>query len=360
MQNKERRILWLLNHKTLMPFEVPLLQSLGFEVFTPKVIPNHTGDFRSTIVDFSYDSGLTIPDDVLRKLNSFDFYADRPWPSDITAALNHYFGIAITCIMKYPFQGIMTGFSGKVIMRVFGVDNTMTYGKVLHLIFGEQVDSWLEAVKDRFWFGESYEQLAECEATFLRDRALFLPVGIPQSVWRFQNTWQGTDKQVLFVCSNINDNPYYTKVYRDFKEQFGDFPHVIVGQQGSPVSDSHVLANVRDDQLRELFQRSKVLYYHSHEARHLHYAPVEAAIFGTPVVFYRDSLLRRIAGDEVHGAVDNIHHARELVSRLLQSDCETVESLRQSQHVLQCSFTREYCERTFRRNLSKHGFLLPS
>lgn len=34
-----RRVLWLLNHTTLRECEVPLLQSMGFEIFTPKRFP---------------------------------------------------------------------------------------------------------------------------------------------------------------------------------------------------------------------------------------------------------------------------------------------------------------------------------
>ena len=59
MFNKNQRILWLLNHRTLMPYECPLLQRHGFEVFVPKVIP--AKGFRSGAVDFSYDSSLSIP-----------------------------------------------------------------------------------------------------------------------------------------------------------------------------------------------------------------------------------------------------------------------------------------------------------
>ena len=60
MFHRNKRILWLLNHKTLMPYEAQLLLNLGFEVFVPKVIPKAVS-FRSGAVDFAYDGSLTIP-----------------------------------------------------------------------------------------------------------------------------------------------------------------------------------------------------------------------------------------------------------------------------------------------------------
>ena len=42
-----------------MPYEAQLLIRLGFEVFTPKIIPTNVG-FRNGAIDFAYDSSLTI------------------------------------------------------------------------------------------------------------------------------------------------------------------------------------------------------------------------------------------------------------------------------------------------------------
>ena len=54
MRNRNKRILWLLNHKTLMPYEVKLLLELGFEVFTPKITPT-SPTLRSCAIDITYD-----------------------------------------------------------------------------------------------------------------------------------------------------------------------------------------------------------------------------------------------------------------------------------------------------------------
>jgi hypothetical protein len=72
MRTKNKRVLWLLNHKTLMPYEAKLLCDLGFEVFTPKVIPE-SSSFRSNLVDYRYDASLSLPKRVLDRLNTFNF-----------------------------------------------------------------------------------------------------------------------------------------------------------------------------------------------------------------------------------------------------------------------------------------------
>src|SRR5689334_5585281 len=93
MKNKNKRILWLLNHTTLRAFEVPLLMRLGFEVFTPKIIPNDIAE-RSGSVTFEYDHTLSLPEDIVHALNTYDFYQAEVEP-DIFSLFNQYFGHAV-------------------------------------------------------------------------------------------------------------------------------------------------------------------------------------------------------------------------------------------------------------------------
>ena len=44
-----KRALWLINHTTLRQFEVPILQSLGYEVFLPKTFPYDEGNLSASI-----------------------------------------------------------------------------------------------------------------------------------------------------------------------------------------------------------------------------------------------------------------------------------------------------------------------
>src|SRR4051794_12639287 len=52
-----RRVAWLLTHAALRSAEVPVLRSLGCEVWTQKRFPEGMG-YRSNSTDLSWDAGL--------------------------------------------------------------------------------------------------------------------------------------------------------------------------------------------------------------------------------------------------------------------------------------------------------------
>ena len=353
MLRKNKRILWLLNHKTLMQYEVPLLRELGFEVFVPKIIPRTTG-FRSGAVDFSFDESLTIPKHALRILNSCHFY-QRNWPRDVVFYINRYFGSAFVMPIEEQFRESVTNFEGNLLMRAFGLANTASYHTDLETIYGAQVFCWINAVRHRFWFAAGYEQLKECEPPLFAERSLYLPIGLSPAFWRNANTWKGTERRLLFLCPSIVKNPYYTAIYKQFKREFGDFPHVIVGMQDVPVDDPHVLGFVSDQELAELYKTCSVLLYPSREKRHVHYSPVEANIVGTPIIFYDDSLLARICNRKVQGAVSSVAEARDLIKAILKGEADLITSLKKDQQDIAYFFSHEYCKRTWEKSFAASG-----
>ena len=278
------RILWLLNHKTLMPFEVPALISLGYEVFVPKVIPK--SGFRSGAISYDYDYSLSIPRADLERLNSFNFY-EGEWTPQLERLVNRYF----SCVFVMPYGKQVTEaakkFDGQIVFRAFGLDNNRTYLAVLSEMYGVEVMDLLKWLGDRFWFGEGYTELGEVESDWFKRRAVYLPLGLPDQFFSQQNTWRGGNQKVLFVSPNAVTDQYYAAVYSTFKRDFGDIPHVIVGQQDVPVDDLNMLGYVSTDELNALLQECSALYYHSLERRHVHYSPIEAAIIGLPVVYYK-------------------------------------------------------------------------
>src|SRR6516225_4512747 len=352
MFHRNRRVLWLLNHKTLMPYEAQLLVNLGFEVFVPKVVPKGH-DFRSGVVDFAYDASLTIPQRALKRLNEFDFY-DEIWPADIVVIANRYFGTVFTIATSKQFPEVLDKFEGQIVFRPFGIDNTRTYKGVFDVLYGFDALAKIHALGDRFWFGEAYEQLHECEPPLLAGRALFLPIGVPESFFNNANQWNGSLKKVLFVCSI--SNPYYVAVYRQFKKEFGDLPHLIVGAQDAKLDDPNMLGYVGEEELRQLYRDCAVLYYHSTELRHVHYSPIEAAIIGMPIVFFRNSLLGRLCEGSTPGCVDSLDEARTIVRRLIDGDRELIESLRRGQHNISYRFSDAYCRPIWEKNLIESGF----
>ncbi len=348
MFKRNKRILWLLNHKTLMPYEAKLLLQLGFEVFVPKVIPKDAS-FRSGTVDFSYDGSLSIPERALGCLNEFNFYQDV-WPTEIVKIVNRYFGSAFVIPHAIQVPEALHKFEGKIFFRAFGLDNTQTYLRALETLYGRKIFATIKAVGDRFWFAEGYEQLHEVEPQLIQRRSLFLPIGVPDSFWKSANTWTGEDKKIMFVCPNCVTNPYYAAVYTKFKADFGDLPHVIVGTQDAPLDDHHVIGFVSDEELEQLYRRCAVLYYHSTERRHVHYSPIEAVISGMPIVYFANSLLDQIADNDNEGRVEDIDQGRTIIKRILGGDTALTDRLRKSQEDISYKFSGEYCASVWKQN----------
>ena len=354
MRKRNNRILWLLNHRTLMPYEVPLLKELGFEVFVPKVMPVNAR-LRSWILDFSHDASLSIPPSALQRLNEFNFY-ESVWPDDIVMLVNRYFGTAFVIPHSVQVPEALSKFEGQLVLRAFGLDNTQSYSTLFEILYGPDVWEKIRALGQRFWFGEGYEQLHECEPPLLSERALFLPLGIPDSIWRCADSWVGGMNKILFVCPNCVTDPYYAAVYKQFKKDFGDLPHVIVGAQDVSTDDPNIAGFVSDEELERLYRECAVLYYHSTELRHVHYSPIEAAINGMPVIFYANSLLGRLTEPNAGGCFQGFPAARAAIERILAGDTDFTEALRREQRSLAYKFSHDYCKTSWLKSFASTGF----
>jgi|GEM_PF-1724068 len=353
MFKKNRRILWLLNHRTLLPYEAPLIQRLGFEVYVPKVIPK--SNFRSGAVDFSYDSSLSLPPGALSRLNQFNFYEDA-WTPEIVAIVNRYFGAAFIIPHARQVFEAVENFEGQLVFRAFGLDNEQSYKKVLDELYGPLVLRKIKGIKHRFWFGEGYDNLHECDDPVFLERALFLPIGVPEFFFSTAGQWTGAEKKILFVCPYVVSNPYYAEIYRRFKGDFGHLPHVIVGAQDVPTADPHVVGFVSDEELKRLYLNCSVLYYPSTELRHVHYSPIEAAINGMPVVFFENSLLARLSRGATKGRASSVSEARQIIERILASDVDFISQIRVDQREIAFHFSDEYCREIWKREMEGRGF----
>jgi hypothetical protein len=353
MLRKNKRILWLLNHRTLMPYEAPLIRRLGFEIFIPKIIPKT--NFRSAAVDFSHDESLTVPAGVLKRLNQFNFY-EEVWTPEIVTLVNRYFGTVFIIPHARQTLEAVRNFEGQIVFRAFGLDNEQSYRKVLENLHGPLVLRMIEGIKHRFWFGEGYDHLHECEPPMFEERSLFLPIGVPDSFFADSNKWNGKNKKILFVCPFVGSNPYYTEIYQRFKSSFGDLPHVIVGAQDVPVPDPHVVGFVSDEELRRLYLECAVLYYPSTEQRHVHYSPIEAAINGMPVVFFDNSLLSRMSRGATKGRVSTVAEARQIIERILADDANLIAEIREDQREIAYHFSDAYCSEMWKREMHRRGF----
>jgi hypothetical protein len=341
-----RRILWIVNHKTLMSGEVPLLRSLGFEVFVPKIVPAHDRGFRSAGVTQEYDAALDIAPGALRVLNDQNFF-EQCWAPTVTQIINQYFDVVVCHFTYYttPIREAALKFQGLLIARAFGRESPLTYGEFREWVPHPTLLEDIGSLGRRFIFAQAYDNLAEIEELPLRSRAHTITVPLPEFALAHANTWTGTGNKALFLCPAIADGGYYKRVYLAIKRDFGDLPHVIFGSQTGRVRDPAVLPFVSDDALVELYRSTPVFVYSSAEPRHLHYSPLEAMVVGTPVLYLEGGLIDRLAGARLPGACADVSEMKVKARRLVEGDRALAEAIRSDQGRVLETFAPEVVKR---------------
>jgi hypothetical protein len=353
---KPRRLLWIVNHRTLLPAEVPLLRSLGWEVFIPKVIPDHDPGYRSAMVTYEYDAALQLPKTALQILNRHNFY-ERDWSPTIESVLSENFSVLITHFSYYttPLSEAARKFPGRIIARAFGREHPRTYTEFTTYGRHKTLLSELETVGDRFIFAQGYNNLADIEAPVLQRRAHVITVPLPNYVYLHQNTWRGTGRNAVFLCPAIKNGTFYGDIYQGIKRDFGHLPHVIFGRQVGVIDDAAVLPYLTEDELFKLYADAPVFVYPHTELRHIHYSPLEAMIVGTPTLYMRGALIDiLVGGADLPGACENITVMREKAQRLLSGDKELAQAIRSAQGRVLDTFAVDLARRQWMEALPNH------
>ncbi|QND61459.1 glycosyltransferase family 4 protein [Mesorhizobium huakuii] len=348
MAGKMPRVMWLLNHGAARRFEIPMLKACGFnEIFLPKNYPADPS-FRSASVDFSEDQHLTIPSRDLAILNEADWYGDPG--REVWSIANRHFSLIFFIVQsRETLEGVSRHFKGTAVWRAYGLDRTLTYSKVRKHFTGGLRN--LENMGDRFWFGEAYKDLSEVEEEFIRKRAVYLPLGLPSL--KIDDQWNGGDKRVFFVCPDLGFNPYYRKIYEDFKRDFSGLPYVIGGSQPIAVKDPNVLGFVSNEVHERNMRDLRAMFYHSREPRHVHFHPFEAVRAGMPLIFMADGMLDKLGGEDLPGRARSVAEARAKLLKLLQGDTRLADEIRQSQTKLLDAMKTDRLEQVWRDNLSQ-------
>lgn len=351
--DRHRRVILAINHKTLLPAEVPIFHSLGYCVFIPKRVPR-VPDYRSAVVEYGYDAELKIPDDALAILNFHHFY-EREWSPTLALIINRYFDVVVTSVSAYtaPLFEAVRKFNGGVVARVFGRENPARYTSFFETSEDATLLERVRAMGNRFIFGQGFNNLAEIEDFRLSDRAKTITVAVPEFVWKRRGSWTGGDQKVLLLCPNIRDSGYYGAIYADLKTTFGALPHSIFGRQNVPTDDSAVLPYMTDSELLELYGRATVFAYPSIEPRHVHYSPIEAMIIGTPVLYRRCGMLDHLAGRLLPGCCDSNEEMREKARRLLSEDTELEGAIQESQVKITEKFATDLAHREWAQVLAE-------
>lgn len=343
------RVLWLMNHNTLRAFEVPMLLDMGYEVYCPKIFPYDEGNLSASI-DFQYDNSLTIPRSVLEKLNTINFY--QSISQDIIELINQYFDIAFFGFFPEQLKMLVEGFSGILVMQPFGLSNGVTYTRVIEDSLGIGFLDKLEKLGEQFFFAQSYENIAEIEYRFFRNRSIYLPLGLKDAY--VKDEWIGGDNKILFVCPRINTSPYFNNIYRTFKKDFQGFKYIIGGAQPIDVTDDkQVVGFIPKEEYDYNMKNLDVMFYHSREKRHLHYHPLEAVKKGMPLIYMSGGMLDEIAGKKLIGSCDTIKEARKKIKHIMRGDKRFIEQVKQEQIILLKPFTYEFCRKIWNNELKK-------
>jgi hypothetical protein len=318
-------LLYLFAHKTLTEFEVPIITSRGYGVFIPK--KKTSLNKLDSIYDdiYKYDDSLqNISVNDLARLNDIDWYNNdtiltRQMIDLLNVSFRYIFitlltsGKLLTQLIKY--------FKGLIYYRFFGLASTYSYrDMVLNYAFPN--------VKYIFGYNEIYTYEQSLSSFFNAKNSIVTPLGCPDHfINTHENTHKGTINKICFVCSKINQCPYYTNVYNEFVKNIGaKYEYILLGKNNETLTDENKFNNLSDDAYFNKMSECKLMYYHSTEPRHLHYHPIEALIIGLPVLFHKESLLNGFLMNSP-GKCNDINEVHDKINRILNNDVEFIHEI---------------------------------
>jgi hypothetical protein len=353
-EGRRRRLLWIVNHKTLMRSEVSILRSIGWEVFVPKIVPDHDSGYRSASITHEYDDYLGLPSPTLAVLNNHNFY-ERAWSPTVATIIGDHFDALVAHFSCYTItlSEAARKFRGLVVARAFGREHPRTYSEFQE--YGQRKDllSEIASLGERFIFGQAYSNLAEVESPVLQSRAHTITVSLPDELFKHCGSWTGGGQEAIFLCPAIS-GLYYRSIYDRIKHHFGSLPHRIFGRQIQSVDDPAVLPWLTDEQLIQLYATAPVFAYPHTEPRHLHYSPLEAMVVGTPVLYMRGALIDQLADRaNLPGACADFDEMRRKAERILAGDLSLAEAIRSAQSRVLDLFSYQVARRQWRSVLER-------
>ena len=343
----KKRVMWLLNHTTAREFEVPMLKALGYnEIYLPKVIPDDPY-FRSASVTYEEDDNLTIPKELLEKLNSINWYKDKV-DSNIWKEINNYFDVIFFIVLDfYILEEFLLNFKGILIWRTYGLPAEDSYSKLITQMGNLKLVRLIETNKN-FFFGQAYENLVDIEDDFLKKKAIFLPLGLPNK--EELQVFTGGSGKLLFVLPDIVTTPGFEEIYKDFIRAFKGIPKWIGGSQILTHPGKDVLGYLSNDDYKRVMTTSEVMYYHSKYPRHLHFHPLEAVRRGMPLIFMAGGMLDTLGGKGLPGRAKSYEEAKEKAELILKGNTNFRNKVIKSQRILLEKLSLEYCTPLWRES----------
>jgi hypothetical protein len=334
------RALWLLDHRAARRSDVRMLVAAGVDgVFAPGSRPWGSG-FQGGVAAEEPNAPARLPADELAVLNATDWnreVSDGTWD-----LINRRFSIlAFRPGDPVAFRQILRRFGGTVVLRALGVGGGRSYSDVVQTMTDGRALAAIEALGERFVFGQAYDGLSELEHAIVADRRAFLPLCLPASP-AVPVGDERTDERVVFACPDINVHPRRRDSYLQFVWHFRGLPHVVVGRQPVAVPDPNVAGWLPQPEFDGLMRRCRVLFYEHRDPLQLDDHPLAAMRAGVPVVYLSGGLLERLAGLHRAGCADSWETACRLVHRLVRGDRGLADTIVAAQRAIVGQFDESF------------------
>ena len=315
-------ILYLINHKTLTDFEIPLLLNKGYGVLINKKYDSLSvnDSLNNEQNNFFYDNFLKLEPYEIKLFNEINWFNNNIILSEeILEILNNKFKIIFITLLTNGslLKQLKLNFKGKIYYRFFGREKTLKYDSLINK----------HPFTDNIGYIFSYNEILEFEKDFFSAKnSHFIPLGLSNVfVSKYLNTWKYEDNKICFVCSKIGKCNYYTDIYKTFINNFNMYEYKILGKNNK-IIDNNIFNGLDDNEYYSEIKKSKLMYYHGIEPRHLHYHPLEAIIIGIPIIFHRKSLLS-IYLNESPGKASSIEEAKNKIEKILNNDLEFINEI---------------------------------
>jgi len=336
-------ILYLLSHKTLTDFEIPIMRNKGYNCYIPKKF-NSLSSVNSInyITPFDCDKFLNISQSDIAVLNNIDFFNNNTLlNSQHLKIINDNFSCIFVTLLttNKMLTQLVYNFHGKIYFRFFGLDGTKTYRTLMKRMYHPTL---YKSNKIQFIF--SYKEIIDFELglkendIFTLSNSYYIPLGLPELlVKKNKNTYNPLNNKIAFICSRTDDGmrSYYGRIYNKFINEFQRYQYIIFGKNNNKISHlPYIKNNLNDKEYYSQISQCKCLFYHGVEERHLHYHPLEAIIIGIPVIFFEKSLLSTSYLNDSEGKCKNYDDAKIKINKIINNDERLIKSIIDSQNIV--------------------------
>lgn len=341
----DNNILYILGHKTLTDFEVPILIKKGYGVLVAKKFDSISTENNTVVSDpFKYDDFLNLDINIINNMNDIDWYNNNEFISDdIINMLNKYFKIIFVTLLTNGklLEQLTKNFKGMIYYRFFGRESNHRYNfaNISHNI------KYIFSYNEIFEFEKSFDNF------FTSNNSHVVPLGLSNNfICKWKNKYNPIINKICFICCKINLCSYYTNIYNEFTNKFKNYDYLVIGKNNK-IKQNNILNDLDDYNFYKKISECKLMYYHSQEERHLHYHPIEGIIIGIPIIFYEKSILSKFLKHS-EGKCSDINEVYDKINRILMNDSSFINKIIEEQNKIIDIFTINYNENIFNEILT--------